>query len=384
MPTSNRAIKYRIYPTSQQESLIRQTFGCVRKVYNKALQMQTALYKAGVKHLSAFQTNTICTREWKEEYPYLRDVDKFALTQSLLSLERGFQSFFAKRTGYPKFKSKRQGKQSYTTSITGNNIQVGEDFVKLPKLGRVPAVIHRQPGSNWEIKQATVSKTASGRYYVSVLFEFEANIPDRTIDTVNALGLDYDNPLLYVDSNGQSPDHPRAFFCSKERLAREQRRLSRMTPGSRNYEKQRLRVAKVHEYIANQRKDFLHKLSRKIANSCDIVSVEDVDLRVLASSESVLTLGVWTHDNGFGMLRTLLEYKLEEQGKVFVKVPREYPSTRICNACGDLREEVGLAEKKWVCNTCGALILRDHNAAKNIRDEGVRIYLESLLSAAEQ
>lgn len=257
----NRAIKYQIYPSEEQRLLIEQTFGCVRKVYNMGLEMNMGLYDMGYKTMSTFDLKSYCNKVWKKEFDFLRKVDKFALENSLFDLGTAYTNFFQNRAAYPKFKSRKKKKQSYTTNMSNNNIAIiyngkYKDMIKLPKLGKIPAFIYRRPESDWIIKSATISRNSSGNYFVSLLFEFEIEIPDIQPDVNKAIGLDYSSPNFYVDSNGKSPEVPHAYRKAEKVLAREQRRLARMTKGSKNYEKQRIVIAKIHAHIANQRKNF--------------------------------------------------------------------------------------------------------------------------------
>lgn len=372
--TMNRAIRYVIFPTEEQKIMLAQTFGCVRRVYNLGLELQEGLYNAGFKSMSREDLNKYCNYAWKDEFPYLRDVDKFALTNSLYNLMRGYTNFFEGRTKHPKFKSKKN-EQSYTTNETNGNIAIvygHQDTIKLPKIGQVPALIHRVPRPDWAIKSATVSKTAAGKYYVSILFEYVEDIPDVKLDPQEAIGLDYSSPDFYVDSENRKPEVLHCYRKAEHRLAKAQKKLARMTRGSNNYGKQRIVVAKLHEHVANQRKDFCHKESRKIANSYEIVCVEDLDLRAQAQS---LNLGKAVADNGFGMFRTFLQYKLKEQGKAYITIDKWYPSTKTCHNCGTYNPNVVLGMQEWVCPHCGKTIDRNWNAAQNIRDEGVRLFL---------
>ena len=371
----NRAIKYRIYPNEDQKDLINKTFGCVRKVYNMGLELQQGLHTADMKSMSRNELNQFCNHVWKDELEYLREVDKFALTNSLFNLSNAFKNFFDKKGRYPRFKSKKDHKMSYTTNATNGNIAVERTGtkcgrIKLPKLGWVEACIHRDPEPGAVLKNATISMSQSGKYYVSILFAITVEAASPVMpDIKKTLGLDYSSPLFYVDSEGCSPEVPHAFRRVEQRLAKEQKRLARMVKGSKNYEKQRLVIARLHERASNQRKDFCHKESRKIANSWDIVCVEDIDLRAMSGA---LRLGKSTMDNGFGLFRGFLQYKLEEQGKHFVVIDKWYPSTKTCNHCGTYYSDIQLGQKEWTCPHCHKVLQRDPNAAKNIRDEGFR------------
>lgn len=376
MEKDNRAIRYRVYPTEKQQDILQQTFGCARLVFNETLLMHRGLYEAGMKTFSQMDMNNYCNRFMKENMPFLRNVDKFALTNSIYNAFAAFKNFFEGRNRYPRRKSRKDTSQSYTTNCTNNNIAIirhkkKSAFIKLPKLGNVPAVLHRLPKNNWVIKNATITKESGNRYYVSLLFELERKVPQNTAlpTPENTLGLDYSSPEFYVDSNGNTAGVQHWYRLSQKRLAVEQRKLSHCTRGSHRYEKQKTKVNRLSGKIANQRKDFCHQKSRKIANSYAAVCVEDIDLRAMAQS---LHFGKAVSDNGFGMFRNFLKYKLEEQGKHYIVIDKWYPSTKTCCHCGNVNPDVALGQKKWICPHCGVSIDRDHNAAINIRDEGIR------------
>ena len=276
------------------------------------------------------------------------------------------KNFFKQpNVGYPKFKKKSlQG--SYTTY---SNIKMHEKHITLPKLGKVKAKIHRSVPSDYVLKSATVSQTPSGKYYVSVLFEHESQVLKQ--NPRSFLGLDYSSPCLYIDSNGDEPDYPRFFRKSEEKLAREQKKLSHMVYRSNNYYKQKRRVARVHEKIANQRRDFLHKLSKSLADNYDVIGIEDLNMRGMSQS---LTLGKSTMDNGWGMFTTFLAYKLERQGKQLIRIDKWFPSTKTCHECGCVKP-MKLGKDTYICPECGMVFDRDWNAAINIRNEAMRIAL---------
>lgn len=379
-----RAIKYRVYPTDAQCEKLSQTFGCVRKVYNDALSLQNGLYEADMPAFGKIELNAYCNRVWKKEFSFLTEVDKFALTNSLYALCTARKNFFEKRAGYPRYKSRRGEEQTYTTNYTNGNIEVvskgKQGYVKLPKVGKVPASIHRIPKKNWILKSATVSQQINGKYYISVLYR----LPDTFVEPAplptkeTTLGLDYSSPKFFIDSNGNEAGVMHWFRKSEERLAKEQRKLSHCKRGSNRYFKQKARVSEISRSVANQRLDFCHKLSRKIANSYDAVCVEDLDLRAMAQT---LRFGKAVSDNGFGMFRTFLQYKLAEQGKYYIIVDKWYPSTKTCRHCGHKNPGVQLGQTRWVCPHCGAVIDRDINAAINIRTEGLRIFYAERIPA---
>lgn len=382
---SYRAIKYRVYPTEEQSEKLSQTFGCARKVYNDALSMQRGLYEAGMAPFSKNELNAYCNQVWKKEFPFLVAVDKFALTNSLYTLCAAYQNFFEKRAGYPRYKSKCGKEQSYTTNYTNGNIAVITQkghygYIKIPKVGKIRASIHRAPKKDWVLKSATVSMQVTRKYYISVLFQLpEVAVAPAPLPTEKTtLGLDYSSPKFFVDSNGNDAETPHWYRKAETRLAKEQRKLSHCKKGSNRYAKQKARVSKLSRIAANQRLDFCHKLSRKIANSYDAVCVEDVDLRTMAQT---LNFGKAVSDNGFGMFRIFLQYKLEAQGKYYIVISKWYPSTKTCCHCGNKNPDIQLGQMEWVCPHCGVVIDRDLNAAINIRNEGLRAFYEERVPA---
>ena len=374
---ANIAIKYAIYPNPAQATLCQKTFGCCRFVYNQMLTVQQERYKLGEKHLSKMDANKYCNQNLKAEYPFLTEVDKFALTNSIYHLSGAYDRFFKHLGKFPKHKSKRKSKKSYTTNLTNSNIVVGDDFIKLPKLGKVKAKIHRSSESGWKLKSATISQQSDGSYYCSVLYEYSYNIKAITLDKNNTIGLDYKSDGLYVDSNGNKPPLHKYYRQSQKKLAKLQRRLSRKVGAkknevkSNNYLKQQIKVNRLHCHIANQRKDYLHKKSTEIANQYDIVCVENLNMR--AMSNKGFGNGKATMDNGYGMFLAMLEYKLENRGKRLVKVDKYFPSSQTCYACGAIHQEMKDLSKRYFQCECGYNNDRDINAALNIKREGLRI-----------
>jgi len=376
---ANRAIKYRVHPTSDQVTMFSKTFGCCRKVYNLMLADKIASYESTGKFAA------VTPAKYKEEYPYLREVDSLALANTQLNLQEAFRNCFDKsrksRNGFPKFKSAKHSRKSYTTNNQNGTVAVSGDGIRLPKVGVVKAVIHRLPEESWTVKSATVSMDPDGKYYISVLFEFDAPATSYVPDKSKALGLDYASGGLYVDSNGNKGSTHKYYRESQEKLARKQRRLSRKVGSekgsekSKNYLKQLLKVNKIHRHIANQRLDNLHKLSTEIANQYDVVCAETLNLR--AMSNKGFGNGKATMDNGYGMLLNMLEYKLSSRGKRLVKVDRWYPSSQICHSCGKIHHEMKDLKNRVMDCDCGCHMDRDRNAALNILKEGLRILGET-------
>lgn len=371
----NKAIRYRIYPTNEQCIMFAKTFGCCRKVYNLMLADKIASYK----ETKSFGRQTPAM--YKKDYPFLKEVDSLALANAQLNLQRAMKNRFDKkrksRCGFPKFKSAKHSRKSYTTNNQNGTVAIIDGrYIKLPKIGMVKAVIHRAPDTDWNIKSATVSQDCDGRYYVSVLFEFEKVIEKVEISD-RALGLDYASDGLYVDSNGRRGSNHKYYRESHKKLAREQRRLSRKKGSkkgeakSSNYMKQLRKVNRIYKHIANQRLDNLHKISAEIANQYDVVCVESLNMR--AMSNRGFGNGKATLDNGYGMFLNMLEYKLVDRGKYFVKVDKWFPSSQICSKCGRIHHEMkNLANRVMKCE-CGFVMDRDCNAAVNIKEEGLRM-----------
>ena len=376
---ANKAVKYRIYPTPEQSVMFAKTFGCCRKVYNLMLSDKIEGYKATGKFPA------VTPAKYKEEYPYLKEVDSLALANKQMDLQAAFRNTFSKsrkkKSGFPKFKSAKHSRKAYTTNNQKGTVSIIDNsYIKLPKVGKVKAVIHRIPDDSWIIKSATVSQESDGKYYISVLFEFDTVINPYVADKTNAIGLDYASDGLYVDSNGNAGTNHKYYRESHGELAKAQRRLSRMQGSkkheakSNNYIKQLRKVNKIHRHIVNQRLDNLHKISTEIANQYDVVCVESLNMRSMANKG--FGNGKATLDNGYGMFLSLLEYKLSDRNKYLVRVDKWFPSSQICYRCGTLHPEMkDLAIRTMRCD-CGLTISRDQNAAINILNEGLRLLTE--------
>ena len=372
----NSAIKYRLYPTSEQKIMFAKTFGCCRKVYNLMLSEKIESYKTTGKFVA------VTPAKYKKDFPYLKEVDSLALANVQLNLQSAFRNHFdrnrRKKTGFPKFKSAKHSRKSYTTNNQNGTVAIiGNRYIRLPKIGKVKAVIHRVPGTDWKLRSATVSCSSDDRYYVSVLFEYGNSAPTYVVDENNAIGMDYASDGLYVDDKGNIGTNHKFYRESHKKLAKEQRRLSRKK-GSRkgedkshNYLKQQRKVNRIYTHIANQRKDNLHKISAEIANQYDIVCVENLNMRNM--SNRGFGNGKATLDNGYGMFLDMLEYKLANRSKHLVKVDKWYPSSQICHCCGKRHPEMKDLRIRTMRCECGYVMDRDRNAAMNIKKEGLRI-----------
>lgn len=363
---SNRAIKYRLYPTTEQSVMFVKTFGCCRKVYNLMLADKIEAYK----NTKSFGKQSPAM--YKTDYPYLKEVDSLALANVYLHLQQAFKNCFSsKHCKFPVFKSAKHSRKSYTTNNQHGTIVIFDNAIKLPKIGKVKAVIHRIPDTDWLIKSATISQDSDGKFYASVLFEFDTVTTPTSKASSNAIGLDYKSDGLYTDSDGNTCGMPHFYRKSAERLAKSQRKLKHKTVGSNNYNKQQKQIAKIHRHTANQRKDFLHKQSTAIAKQYDVVCVENLNMKAMFNK--CFGNGKATLDNGYSMFLNMLEYKLKDKGGRLVKVDKWFPSSQICSSCETVHSEMkDLSIRTMKCD-CGFVIDRDHNAAINILNEGLAL-----------
>ncbi len=365
----NIAYHFRIYPTEKQKILLAKTFGCCRFLYNQMLNDKIQEYEKTKKMIK----NTPAM--YKKEYPFLKEVDSLALSNVQLHLEKAYQNFFRDpKIGFPKFKSKHRTRKSYTTNVVNGNIRLEECRIRLPKLKWLHIKKHREIPDEYRLKSVTVSMEPSGKYFASLLYErsvSENQTTEKEYRTARILGIDYAMKGMAVFSDDIGEQNIGYFRRSEQRLAREQRKLSRCVKGSHNYQRQKKKVAICHEKIRNQRKDFQHKLSRRIADQYDVVAVEDIDMKAMSQC---LNFGKSVSDNGYGKFREMLEYKLGWQGKELVQVDRYFPSSKKCCKCGKVKKELKLSERIYCCE-CGNEMDRDRNAAINIREEARRMLI---------
>lgn len=310
--------------------------------------------------------------QYKDEFEWLRQMDAYALCNEQMNLQTAFNNFFrSPKVGFPKFKSKKRDKASYTTSNVNDSIRILDDkHIKLPKMKSLRIKLHRQLPENSKIKSATIERKPSGKYYISILVEYESQVPNIELDKNKSIGLDYSLHDFYVDSNGDKANYPKYFRAHQDKLAKEQRKLSKMIKESHNYQKQKIRVAKIHERISNCRLDFLHKLSNQLSNNYDIICVEDINMQNI---EQCLKLGKSATDNSFGKFRELLKYKLQDKGRKLIKIGRFEPTSIVCSNCGAYHKDIvnSLSVREWTCPDCGTHHDRDENAAKNILKVGL-------------
>ena len=376
----NYGVLLELIPEDKQAA-INQQIGNARVVHNDYLSKREEYYKETKKALTVSQYKKEYLPALKDEKEYLKDTDKFVYENACRNVDDAYNRFFKGLSGFPKYASRtKPNGNSFTTNFTNNNILIGKNVIKLPKVGMVKAVIHKLPKDDWKLKSVTVSQDSVGNYFASVLFEYEQeDIPSVSKSSTNAIGLDYKSDGLYMDSNGNKAGVHKYYRESHKKLAKQQRRLSRKAGSkknetkSSNYFKQMRKVNRIYRKIANQRLDSLHKKSTEIANQYDIVCVEDLDMKAIGNKG--FGNGKATFDNGYGMFLNMLEYKLKERGKYFVKIDKWYPSSQICHCCGSVKK-LDLKDRVYTCD-CGYTGDRDHNAAINILTEGLRI-LQSL------
>lgn len=374
----NRALKVRIYPNRAQEVQILKTLGSCRFIYNQMLAERIDFYEQNKENKEILKKHKYKTeKQYKESFSFLSEVDSTSLQQSRRDLDNAYKNFFnsisgkrqGKQVGFPKFKKKKSS-ESFRT-VMNIDAQLLKKKIKAPKLGWIK---FRHGGiKEWyfeaELKYITFSKSSTGKFFASLLYEGEQDF--KGMQEINKgskiIGLDMSMKNFYVDQEGKSPEFIRRYRSKERKLAKAQKKLSRTKKGSNNREKARKRVARVHEKLQNQRKDFNHKLSAQIVKENDIIVVEDINLQ---SMSKMFHLGKSVSDLGFGQFRHFLQYKSLWSDKTLIKADKWFASSKTCSHCGYKNKDLTLSEREWSCPNCGAVHHRDQNAGKNLQNYG--------------
>ncbi len=376
----NKALKVRIYPNKEQAVQINKTLGCSRAIYNMMLHERITFYEENKDdRRKVYEHRYKTEKQYKEELEWLKGVDSQALQQARMDLSNAYSNFFkslkgsrkGKKVGFPKYKKKKTG-SSYRSCIVNNNIKI--DFrnrkLQLPKVGKINFRDHRTSFEG-KIKSITVSRTTTGKYFASLLFEYEKEIEKKTVKDPNkVIGLDMSLERFYVDHKGKSPDYKRNTRKCAKQLAVTQCRMSKKKKGSQNWIKAKHRVVTIHEKITNSRKDFNRKLATELVNKYDAICIETLSLK---SMSRALKLGKSVHDLGYAGFVSRLKQKAKETGTHIIQADRWFASSKMCNVCGYKNKDLLLHERSWTCLNCQTTHDRDVNAGINLRNVGLEI-----------
>lgn len=395
------ALKLKLKPNKEQKELINKTIGCSRLIFNQYLNDRNEFYKINKSTLKPldYKKEVLNPQKKTNDYSFLKDIDKFALEFALTSVQEAFNRFYTKQCKFPKFKSKKNSKQSYTTNFTNNNIRLNleKQTIQLPKLKEVPFVIpnfsktskkrdllERLDKGLIKIMKATISKN-SDNYFVSITLEEIVNIVNKIdyseIDFSKVIGIDLGLKDFAIINNGIETtkiDNPKYYKKAEKKLAKLNKRLAKKELNSNNFLKAKKKLNKHHTYIKNQREDFLHKLSRKIVNENQVIVLENLNIKGMVKNRK---LSKAISDAGWYKFITYLSYKTEWEGKYLIQVDRFYASSKLCSVCGSKNIMLTLNNREWICSKCHTKHDRDENASINIRKEGIRILEKTLLTA---
>lgn len=358
----NKTYKFRIYPTVEQEILLAKHFGCTRYVYNYFLNERKEQYQADKKSDNYYKQATALTKLKKEDdTKWLKEVNSQTLQFALRSLDTAFLNFFRGNTQFPKFKS-RKHKNTFTIPQFGTLI---DNKIHIPKFKEgIKVKLHREVKG--KIGKMNITKTPTGKYYVSIFTEQEV---EQLPKTNKQVGIDLGLKDFAITSDNKKFKNNRYTKKYARKLKIAQQHLSRKQKGSNEFEKQKLKVAKIHEKIVSCRLDTLHKVSHKLVNDYDVIVCEDLNVKGMIKNHK---LSKHIADASWGNFVTLLQYKCDWYGKQLIKVNRFFPSSKCCSDCGWINQELKLSDREWTCKSCGVIHDRDWNASKNILKEGLK------------
>ena len=372
-----RGYKVRIYPTLEQETLINKTIGCVRLVWNYSLMERNSIYELYKDYPELYKSHNYKTQAaWKKVFPFLSEVDSQALATTTQELLQTFKNFYKGSHKEPRYKSKKNPRRSYTTHTTNNNIRIEGNDIKLPKLGWIKLKKQRKKlPDNTIIKAATVSITASGKYYVSLRIEFEHEPVIRNNDILKTIGLDFSTTHFYIDSLGKKANFPSHIENTLTKIKKVQQKMSKQVKGSNHRERTRLKLVKLYEKKTNQLKDYHHKLSNQLIKHYDIIGVETLSLKEM-NQEKYYQKRIQTM--GYRRFIDILTYKAEDNGVLLHKVHKYYASSKTCSLCGTIKKTFPVSQQVYKCE-CGNVLHRDINAAINLATKGMISYLTNFI-----
>jgi len=386
-----KAFRFRIYPTEHQQELLAQQLGCCRFIYNHLLEYRSAAYKDTKKSISVVDCNKYITElRHDKERPWLKDAPSQALQQASIDLQRAYNNFFSSSSpaGYPSVKKRRN--RSSLRVCHGFSVDPSKNIIKMPKVGAIKTKFHRSIKGT-TIKSATLIKEPSGKYYISLCVIADAvaqpPITKLSADT-KTVGIDLGLKDLIVTSDGYKSNNPKYYRQSEAKLAKAQRKLSKRVKKSNNYRKQRIKVARIHEHIRNQRKDFTHKLTHKLVNENQVICSESLNVKGMVKNHH---LAKSISDANWSELTRQLDYKSKWHGSLYLKVGRWFASSKLCSTLGcDYKyKDLKLSVRSWICPECGCHHDRDTNASVNVltvgmeesKLEGVVRYFQTLVES---